>query len=414
MYYKAELNYLLKVLRKMHLQALLLSPGEEREQQADFGLRKFLGLERTFEEAFQRESLRAGEKVIYKVKDEFACNYVFLMLPEAPEAQALLVGPYITFELSKEDLMEAAERYSVPAWRFHQLEEYYTNVPLVQNELPLLSLMTAFGEVLWGSGEAFEVVDLNRELASPQSIIPERGEERSPEDITLHMKLMETRYDYENELMEMVSQGQSNRAEAMMAAFSNYTFEPRMTDALRNQKNYIIICNTLLRKAAERGGVHPVHLDSVSSDFARKIEALPNTAKGNELMANMVRTYCRLVRKYTMKHYSPLVQKAVAYIEADLSGDLSLSALAAVQNINASYLSALFRKETGKTVTEYVNEKRMEAGARLLSTTRLQVQTIAQYCGLSDVNYFSKIFKKHYGMTPKQYREEHHSHLRSK
>ena len=48
----------------------------------------------------------------------------------------------------------------------------------------------------------------------------------------------------------------------------------------------------------------------------------------------------------------------------------------------------------------------MKSGAHLLQTTRLQVQTVAQHCGISDVNYFTKLFKKAYGVTPRQFREE--------
>ena len=77
-----------------------------------------------------------------------------------------------------------------------------------------------------------------------------------------------------------------------------------------------------------------------------------------------------------------------------------------LQNINASYLSALFKKETGVTLTEYINQKRMKQAARLLTSTKLQIQTISQYCGISDVNYFSKLFKKYAGKTPNEFRKE--------
>lgn len=406
MFYRSELEFLMKVLKKMHLQALLLDPGDPQMESVDLGLRKFLGMEESYEQAFRNHSQWYKENTIYRLQDEFLCSYVFLALPEAPESRALLVGPYITFEMSREGMMEVAERFRIPAWRFPQMEEYYGNVPVVQNEVPLFALFTSFGEVLWGNAAAFELVDLNTELTGFSAVLPEGEEHRGAEDMMLHMKLMETRYNYENELMEMVARGQTHRAEAMLAGFAQKNFEQRLTDSLRNLKNYLIICNTLLRKAAEQGGVHPVYLDRVSSDFARRLEAIPNEEKGQGLIEEMVRAYSRLVRKHTMKYFSPIVQKAVACIEAGLANDLSLSALAGVLNVNASYLSALFRKETGQTVTEYVNEKRMQAGAHLLKTTRLQVQTIAQHCGISDVNYFSKIFKKHYGMTPKQFRSE--------
>ena len=122
-------------------------------------------------------------------------------------------------------------------------------------------------------------------------------------------------------------------------------------------------------------------------------------------MTEMAQAYCQLVRHQSTGQYSSLIQKVVAYIEADLSGDLALSTLASIHSISPSYLSALFRKETGKTITEFVNEKRVDLGAHLLRSTRLQVQTIAQYCGMPDANYFSKLFKKEFGQTPKQFRE---------
>jgi YesN/AraC family two-component response regulator len=56
-------------------------------------------------------------------------------------------------------------------------------------------------------------------------------------------------------------------------------------------------------------------------------------------------------------------------------------------------------------LTEYVNRKRVEYALSLLNTTSLQVQTIAQQCGIMDVNYFTKTFKKYIGMTPTRYRD---------
>ena len=163
--------------------------------------------------------------------------------------------------------------------------------------------------------------------------------------------------------------------------------------------------NTLLRKAAEAGGVHPVYLDKLSSEFALKIEMLPSVSENSALMREMFSSYCRLVRKHSMKSFSLVVQKTILLIDSDLSADLSLSSLAQKQNISPGYLSTIFSKETGKTVSEYIREKRVKLAVHLLSTTHLQVQTIALHCGIMDVQYFSKIFKRQTGKTPKEYRE---------
>ena len=121
----------------------------------------------------------------------------------------------------------------------------------------------------------------------------------------------------------------------------------------------------------------------------------------------MFHAYCRLVRKKSLKGYSPPVQKAIALIDADLSGSLNLRTLAHSLNISSSYLSSLFKKETGQTLTDYIASRRMDLARHLLSRTKLQVQTVAQYCGISDVNYFSKLFKRHHGATPREYRQQH-------
>ena len=158
------------------------------------------------------------------------------------------------------------------------------------------------------------------------------------------------------------------------------------------------------RKAAEQGGVHPVYIDQMSSSFALKIEQISSPAAGPALIAQIAQGYCRLVRTHATKKYSAPIQNAIFLIEGNLSNDLSLSRLAKELNVNSSYLSTLFKKETGKTVTDYIAHRRIGQARHLLDTTRLQVQTVGQHCGFEDVHYFSKVFKRLTGMTPKQYR----------
>ena len=91
-------------------------------------------------------------------------------------------------------------------------------------------------------------------------------------------------------------------------------------------------------------------------------------------------------------------------ISYDLSANLTLKHIASIMNVNASYLSATFKKECGETLTNYVNRKRVENAAYILAHSNKQIQTIAEECGILDVNYFIKLFKKQYGVTPTQYK----------
>jgi len=121
----------------------------------------------------------------------------------------------------------------------------------------------------------------------------------------------------------------------------------------------------------------------------------------------MFRVYCQAVRKFPVSDYSSAVQQALLFIDANLSGDLSTSSVAGLLGLSVGYLSTLFKKEMNKTLSEYVRERRMEYAAYLLCIGELQIQTVALHCGIMDVQYFSKLFKRHHGMSPTEYRAQH-------
>lgn len=405
MVYVPQLQYLMNALQKMNLQALLITPETIYRQRPDFGLRKLLGMDNLYEQATRSVQGDLKPNAINKLTDEFFCNYIFLRLPDTEEVY-LIIGPYVSYRIPRERLLEKAERYNVSAKRFSQFETCFSGIPTVTDDTALFALLSAFGETVWGKGSAFEFIDLTVDAPTPSLLVISDENMPDPEETLLQMQAMEKRYAYENELMDNVSQGLVSRAERMIRFFPDAALDQRSPDPIRNIKNYCIVCNTLMRKAAERGGVHPFHLDRCSSALAKKAELISEVSDGMEMMLEMVRTYCRLVRQYTIGHYPPLVQKVLTYMDANLAGDLRLHTLASMHNVSDSYLSALFHREYGKTLTECILQKRIEAAADLLLSTHLQVQTVAQHCGFSDVNYFSKVFKRIQGVTPKQFREK--------
>ena len=220
------------------------------------------------------------------------------------------------------------------------------------------------------------------------------------------LRLIEERYQAEERLMNEFAHGHLAQVAEILGAFDNDTVEQRTDVPLRNFKNYMIILNTLARKAVQQGGVHPLYIDRLSSTFARKIEAVSSFDEGKKLTMEIARKYCYLVRNHAMKGYSPLVRKVILRIDSDLTADLTLSAHAAALGVNASYLSSLFRRETGQTLSDYVARARMEQAVFLLNTTRMQVQAIAQHCGIQDVNYFTRLFRRVMGKTPSEYRRQ--------
>ena len=103
--------------------------------------------------------------------------------------------------------------------------------------------------------------------------------------------------------------------------------------------------------------------------------------------------------------YRSLLKEAVSYIDANFqSEDISLNRVAKEVNISANYLSAVFSQEMGTTFVEYLTAKRMEKARELLRSSDLRSGEIAVAVGYKDPHYFSFLFKKTQGCTPRDYR----------
>lgn len=379
---------------------------ENIPEDIDMGIRQLLNIPEDYSSFFET-NLPFKKKEINVVSDMFMCSYIFIPLPESEPPSILVLGPYTKKLVTKNSINKKTVESSLPSYINIQLEKFYAAVPYFANDDTILALVNSFGDLIFEGFDNFTIIHkyLEREVEIP--FFPHNNQAKDTEP-WMAVQLLERRYAKENELIDAVSKGLSHKAEMIFTNIKpENALEHRLTDSLRNTKNFLIILNTLLRKGAEQGKVHPYHIDVVSSDFALKIEATQNVEECGELLKYMVKKYCRLVNKHSQRNYSLLIQKVITQIESDIASDLSLNNLAKIFEVNPSYLSTLFKKETGCTLTEYVNKQRIERAKELLVSTNIQIQNIAQRCGMLDVNYFTKTFKKYTDLTPKKYREKY-------
>lgn len=403
MNYQAELDIVRESFRMLHINTHIIYRDTPLDESIDMGIRKLLGASDNIGQVIGKKLDEANKHTVYIMTDGFACNYMFLILPDDERDCVLLVGPYLSKPITKQQIADRCKGTNISEGLINELEKYYIDIPSLPDDSHLFIMVDAFCAKVWNTDD-FAISQLESGTPNLTPILS-KGPKKSPSSKDAwNINIIEQRYTYENEIIKAVAKGQTHKIK-LLSSFNSYNLEKRTTDSLRNIKNYGVVMNTLLRKAAESGGVHPIHIDSVSSDVAVRIEHATSVAAVQDIMIEMFLTYCRLVKKHSIRQYSPPVQKALTHIESDLSADLSLSTLAAIQGISASYLSNIFKKETGQTVTDYVNSKRMDYASHLLGTTKQQIQTIAQQCGILDVQYFSKLFKKYKGVTPKEHRK---------
>ena len=98
------------------------------------------------------------------------------------------------------------------------------------------------------------------------------------------------------------------------------------------------------------------------------------------------------------------VQKAADYIKPNYSEKISIKEIADQLYLSPNYLSELFKKHTGKTISEYLTDYRLEKACQLLDHAEYRVGDVSGMVGIHDGRYFSNMFKKKYGMTPTEYR----------
>ena len=99
-----------------------------------------------------------------------------------------------------------------------------------------------------------------------------------------------------------------------------------------------------------------------------------------------------------------VVRKIKEYVLAHLGEELTRENIAAQVNLSPDYMSKVFKTEMNTTLSQYIIDERMEKAVLLMRTTRLNVSRIAMEVGYGNFSYFTKLFKKHTGLTPREYR----------
>ncbi len=101
-----------------------------------------------------------------------------------------------------------------------------------------------------------------------------------------------------------------------------------------------------------------------------------------------------------------IIEKTLTYIKQNLTEDLSLETMAEMLSLSPVYFHNCFQTSVGKTLRDYVEEQRIKKAINLLITTDLTLTQIALECGFSSQSYFSFVFKRRMGTTPRQYVKE--------
>lgn len=331
----------------------------------------------------------------------FHTQYYILCISKEQD-EHLMVGPFVENPITDNLVYPIINNLKLNLDYAAKLKLYYQSVPSIDTS-SVFEILSTINEYITKNQlpPSVDTIDL--------SIMPKQD---SSYDLfvenmnrTSIYKKLEYRYAGEDKLLSYITNGDVILAQSQLENSPLRCPEIiRTKDTVRNMKNLLLSTNTLFRKAAHVGGVHPIYIDELSNKWAMKIEQALSLEALNNMPLQMIRSYCLLTKEHSLSQYSPIIKQALTFIDLNLSSNLTVKKVALEVNLSPDYLTRLFKKELGVTVITYINQKRIYRSLKLLKTTNLSIEEIGDLIGLSNTSYFYTLFKREIGISPKQYR----------
>ena len=349
------------------------------------------GLEQFFE--------RKGRESIYVISEPLDTNCILLHIDGIFDGIWIILGPYVTDNWKSGTSAALLARCGLQESDRLPYKIYRCELPVIETAEVVRTAVLLLANTV-GNIPPRELEIINLEDREPDHLHIRISSER--EDAATVTR----RYTLENKLIDAIRDGHTQEAithlDGIMKLNPGLSF---MTPNMKDQIAGAAILRTLGRRAAVQAGLIPVLIDSISQEYAQRMHKAVEEAELRDLMERFIASMCLAVRECKRSEWSPAVRKAVQYIQVHLSESISIDTLCRFCGVSRKQFVHTFAQETGKTIKQYVMAARCERAAELLSNSRLMVQDISAYVGYEDNNYFAKVFKGIYGVTPQEYRK---------
>ncbi|MED0971549.1 helix-turn-helix domain-containing protein [Bacillus paramycoides] len=316
----------------------------------------------------------------------------------------LAIGPFICQKISKDTVITFKREVDKKIENQDGIA-YFDSIPVVQ-KLTLIHISILFYYLIFNKKlDAITVWEQNKLLeetpdvtVNPSLYISSRRKNNSSYyDIML-----------EKQLFTAVKEG--NKKKLIEYAYSFPQEKAGIlstTSQLRNQKNKGIIAITLASRYAIEGNLPSEVAFSLSDLYIQTLEQLNDLYAVNRLIEDALCTFADRVKDYNAQRYSNNINACIDYISKNIYNEFTLIDLANHIKVKPSYLSDLFKKEIGISLSHYIQRERIEEAKKLLTLTTYSLSEIYTWLNFSDQSYFIRIFKKFTDVTPGQYRQKY-------
>ncbi len=342
------------------------------------------------------KDMKAG--IIYHVIDEFQMHYLFALVC----GQSFAIGPFCSAVINEKGCIRLLNEYHIISHlTSNELMAYRSQYPVI--DVPYAQhIARSFLNVMDPSQQIWENCEINcseqtMAVQSPDSTLALRKN---------YSELIQERYQLEQRFMYNLVHGNAYAAVLNLRSLQqDVAFFKRTDSLLENERIGAAIVRTDVRIAAMQAGLPAVTVDLLSRKNTAAILRAKTVGEIYKEKERMVEEFCREIRSHQTRQYSNLISSTIYYMEHQYPQNITIQQMAEELNVSVNHLIAAFRQETGRTPGNYLRQIRLREALRLLCNTDLSIQDIGVMTGIPDANYFIKLFKKEYDMTPGQYRK---------
>ncbi|WP_018756816.1 helix-turn-helix domain-containing protein [Paenibacillus terrigena] len=331
-------------------------------------------------------------------------QYVWLRFGELSGREgAIVIGPTVSSNVTDEMLEGFLYDYRISGIYLDSLRDYYRQLPMGYQKSMLHAGTLLYYLFYHRPLDITEVIDCSVPYRRPHALNDE-----------LEQRLMDKRLSLsfhhhlnpEKMLMQCIKEG---RKEEIVRY---YDLIPRENagvlsrrSQLRNEKNLAICVVTHAMQAAINGGLYPEVAFTASDLWIQHIEELHDVEEVAKAIQEVLFDFAERVSRQRFSRCSKPIAVCQNYIFNRIYEPIKLTELAEVAGVHPAYLSKLFKQETGVTVSEYIQRQKVEEAKKLLAFSDASPLRAASLLNFHDQSYFTKVFKKYAGVTPKQYKD---------
>ena len=170
-------------------------------------------------------------------------------------------------------------------------------------------------------------------------------------------------------------------------------------------KARIIELVVLLSRAAIDAGADVGEIFKQNEGYFSQIERFTTVEEFSIWLTEILHRFISYSFDFTRMKHSDVVYRVMEYVKVNYRRHITLDELAQHIYLSRSYLSSIFKEETGMTLSSYINAVRIEKSKALLLDNAIRLVDVANLCGFEDQSYYTKVFKRIVGVSPKRYRD---------